>query len=181
MDTLASQRHPTIVRISIKVVHDSIFTVGASVSPSKPLLDATRVEPVEAWENHIFFFKLILAHANRARLIFLREVCPVSLSEVGYRKRLEYCLRNWLHYVVVKIKECLIVVEVAECISPINYLINDSSLIFSNVVIWSIWNIIFILVITGIVNLSWPAKGEGKEPSPSEIDTYLVAVPLLVI
>ena len=94
MDTLASHRDPTIVRISIKVVHDSIFTVGTSVSPREPLLDAIRVESVEAWENHIFFFKLILTHAYRAGLIFLREVCPVSLSEVGYRKRLEYCLGN---------------------------------------------------------------------------------------
>ena len=90
------------------VVSDSLLADRTSVPPFEPCRDALVMEPMQARQDDILFFKLVLALANGAEFVLLAEVLGVGFSELAFWKQVDEFFWDRPDQVFVKIKEALI-------------------------------------------------------------------------
>ena len=75
-------RHLIIfLALIFKMVHYSVFAVRTSISPLEPLFNALRMEPMQTWQNHVFFFELVVTHTYCAAFILFSEILSVTFSK----------------------------------------------------------------------------------------------------
>jgi hypothetical protein len=63
------------------IVTDLLLTDGASIPSLKPLVNTVVMESVQTHQQQVLVAHFVVALANRAKLILLREILQILLSK----------------------------------------------------------------------------------------------------